>query len=394
MERTLAAASPTSLLGFLETVPDPRSAHGRRHPLAAMRAAVCCAILCGARGFKPIAQWLHDQDISLVHALGFTRKPPQWGAFRKRLIALDPAPLEDALTRWAEAALAGSPPGAEGGDALEPVALDGRAVRGSIGHHEAAVHLLSVMAQRYGLTLRQTGVGAKTNEPKAALGLLKGLVREGRVVTGDAMFCQRELCAQVVRDGGHYFVVVKDNQPELPRDIGDAFTRAADAAFSPRQRKRTARQFTEHRTLDQHGDWIESRRVRATDLLNSYLDWPFVGQVCQVEREVKRRGGEVSREVADAITSATKDEADAARLLGWWRGHWGIENRSHYVRDVTMGEDASRIRTGSGPQILAAFRNATIGWLRLQGVANIAEALRRNAAQVPRLLRDFGILKQ
>ena len=81
-----------------------------------MLAAVCSAILCGARGFKPIAQWLHDQDIALVHALGFTRKPPKWGAFRKLLIALDPTPFEDALARWAEAALASSPSGAEDGD--------------------------------------------------------------------------------------------------------------------------------------------------------------------------------------------------------------------------------------------------------------------------------------
>jgi hypothetical protein len=233
MERTMTAASAISLLSFLATVPDPRSAHGRRHPLGAMLAAVSCAILCGARGFKPIAQWLHDQDISLVHALGFTRKPPKWGAFRKLLIALDPAAFEDALTRWAEAALAGLPPEEKGNDSWEPLALDGKAVRGSIGRHEGAVHLLSVMAQRYGLTLRQTEVGAKTNEHKAALGLLQGVVLEGRVVTGDAMFCQRDLCAQVVRDGGHYFVVVKDNQPELLRDVEDAFTRAADAAFSP-----------------------------------------------------------------------------------------------------------------------------------------------------------------
>jgi hypothetical protein len=113
-----------------------------------------------------------------------------------------------------------------------------------------------------------------------------------------------------------------------------------------------------------------------------------------VEREVKRRGCEPRREVAYAITSAPMREAGAAALLGWWRGHWGIENRSHYVRDVTMGEDASRVRTGSGPQVLAAFRNAAIGWLRLQGVDNIAAALRRNAAQVPKLLKTFGILKQ
>lgn len=222
--------APASLLTCLATVPDPRSAHGRRHPLPAMLAAVCCAVLCGARGFKPIAQWLHDQDIALAHALGFTRTPPKWGAFRKLLVALDPAPFEEALARWAEAALAGPRPEDDG---LDAVALDGKSVRGSLGRHGGAVHLLSVMAQRCGLTLRQAEVGTTTNEHKAALGLLKGLVLEGRVVTGDAMFCQRDLCAQVVADGGHYFVVVKDNQPELLRDIEDAFTRAADAAFSP-----------------------------------------------------------------------------------------------------------------------------------------------------------------
>jgi hypothetical protein len=198
-----------------------------------MLAAVCCAILCGARGFKPIAQWVHDQDIALMHALGFTRKPPKWGAFRKLLIALDPTHFEDALSHWAEAALAESSPPRPADADLEALALDGKTVRGSMGRHEGTVHLLSVMAQRCGLTLRQTEVGTQTNEHKAALGLLKGMVLEGRIVTGDAMFCQRDLCAQVVQDGGHYFVVVKDNQAELLRDLSDAFSHTADAAFSP-----------------------------------------------------------------------------------------------------------------------------------------------------------------
>jgi hypothetical protein len=224
---------PATLLSFLADVPDPRSAHGRRHPLTAMLAAVCCAILCGARGFKPIAQWVHDQDIALMHALGFTRTPPRWGAFRKLLVALPPEALERAVARWAEAATArlaeATPPRA----GLEPLALDGKAVRGSLSSHRGAVHLLSVLAQRSGLTLRQGEVGEKTNEHKAASELLRGLVLEGRVVTGDAMFCQRDLCEQILADGGHYFWVVKENQPELLRDIREAFTPAADAAFSP-----------------------------------------------------------------------------------------------------------------------------------------------------------------
>jgi predicted transposase YbfD/YdcC len=94
------------------------------------------------------------------------------------------------------------------------------------------------------------------------------------------------------------------------------------------------------------------------------------------------------------ITSVPRAVADASQLLGWVRGHWSIENGSHYVRDVTLGEDASRIRKGSGPEVMAALRNVAVGFLRSTGVTNIAEALRRNAARVDELFTKLGILKQ
>lgn len=122
------------------------------------------------------------------------------------------------------------------------------------------------------------------------------------------------------------------------------------------------------------------------------MDWPGVAQVCRVERTVRRNGVE-TREVDYAITSVPRESADAATLLSWWRGHWGIENRLHWVRDVTMGEDASRIRTGSGPQGMASVRNAAIGFLRSQQVGNIAAALRRNATRGRDLLVALRILK-
>lgn len=229
----MAMAQPACLLDYLNEVSDPRSAHGRRHSLRAMLAAVTCAFLCGARGFKPIAQWVHDQEIGLIHDLGFTRKPPKWGAFRKLLLALPSAEFEAALSRWAEDCSAGLPEGSRGAGGLEPVALDGKTARGSLSRHRKAIHLLSVMAQRSGLTLIQAEVGEKTNEHKAALALLRGLVLEGRVVTADAMFCQRDLCQDVLKQGGHYFVAVKENQPDLLRNIQDAFAPPPDAAFSP-----------------------------------------------------------------------------------------------------------------------------------------------------------------
>lgn len=133
--------------------------------------------------------------------------------------------------------------------------------------------------------------------------------------------------------------------------------------------------------------------MRATTALNDYLDWPGVAQVGQIESEVVR-GGKTSHEVRSFITSVARSRAGADRLLVWARGHWSIENRSHYVRDVTLGEDASRIRKGSGPQVMAAQRNAAIGFLRATGATNIAESLRRNASRVADLFTKLGILKQ
>lgn len=116
-----------------------------------------------------------------------------------------------------------------------------------------------------------------------------------------------------------------------------------------------------------------------------------MGQVCRLERIVQRNGKE-TREVAYAITSAGPEWADAEVLLEWWRGHWRIENRVHWVRDVTLGEDASRICTEGAPEVLAGLRNAAISLLRLSGVTNIAEALRENLYHVRSLLTNLGIL--
>ena len=145
-------------------------------------------------------------------------------------------------------------------------------------------------------------------------------------------------------------------------------------------------------TLDKGHGRCERRTLKATTALNAYLDWPGVAQVGQVESVVVK-DGTTTTEVRSFITSVPRSEANAGQLLEWVRGHWSIENRSHYVRDVTMGEDASRVRKGSGPHVMAAVRNATIGFLRLTGATNIAEAIRRNASRVGELFTKLGILK-
>jgi predicted transposase YbfD/YdcC len=146
-------------------------------------------------------------------------------------------------------------------------------------------------------------------------------------------------------------------------------------------------------TLDKGHGRLERRTLRATTALNEYLDWPGVAQVgevtCQVDKD-----GQRTNATRYFITSVPRAVGGASELLRWARGHWSIENKSHYVRDVTFGEDASRIRKHSGPEVMAAIRNATIGFLRSTGVTNIAEALRRNAARVDDLFAKLGIFKQ
>jgi len=224
-----------SLLSFLATVPDPRSRHGRQHPLSAILALVCCAILCGARSYAAIGQWAQDHDITLMHRLGFTRRPPKSGGIRKVLIALNLEAFEHALTRWIEALL--SRPLVAEPSTPEAYALDGKSARGSFDGLQKAVHLLSLLAHESGLSLAQAavpkGVEEKTNEHKAALRWLEGLALEGRLVTGDAMFCQRDFCQQVIDARGDYLVFVKDNQPTLLNDIKMAFAPSQEGAFSP-----------------------------------------------------------------------------------------------------------------------------------------------------------------
>jgi hypothetical protein len=231
----MEAFQPGSLLSFLATVPDPRSRHGRQHPLPAILALVCCAILCGARGYAAIGQWAEDHDITLMHRLGFTRRPPKSGGIRKVLIALNLKAFEHALTSWVEALLGRTLVAAL--STPEAFALDGKSARGSFDGLQKAVHLLSLLAHESGLSLAQAavpnGVAEKTNEHKAALRLLEDLALEGRLVTGDAMFCQRDFCQQVIDARGDYLVFVKDNQPTLLNDIKMAFAPSQEGAFSP-----------------------------------------------------------------------------------------------------------------------------------------------------------------
>ena len=219
----------------------------------------------------------------------------------------------------------------------------------------------------------------KESELGLAANLLVQLELKGRVVTGDALYTQRGLSLRVLEQGGDYFWTLKHNQPGMREVVsllfeqppwGESFACAYQEGW--------------------RGDRWESRRLWASTALNDYLDWPGLGQVCCVER-VRRHKGKETVVRAYAITSLPVERADAARLLEIWRGHWGIENRLHWVRDVVFGEDRSQVRKGSAPQLLAALWNLVIGMFRLSGVKNIAAALRHYGWKPRETLTPIGL---
>ena len=177
---------------------------------------------------------------------------------------------------------------------------------------------------------------------------------------------------------GHYFFSVKDNQPTLKRDIADLWADLREEDMPPQVEQ-----------VGSHGDRVEVRRLWASDELVNYSDWPHLAQVCRTERIVHHQG-KTRRELAYAVTSLSPQQADPARLLELWRGHWGVENRVFWVRDVTMDEDRSQVRTGSAPQVMAGLRNLVISILRMKEEPNIAAALRRCAAKPQLALSLLG----
>ena len=182
-------------------------------------------------------------------------------------------------------------------------------------------------------------------------------------MTGDALYCQRMLCRQIRAAGGDYLVLVKENQPTLLADIRTLFD-------TPPPGER----FAATTRIEQGHGRHETRRLWASAALAGYLDWPDVGQVGKVERTVTR-AGRAGGETRYFITSLGPG-VGPERLLALVRGHWGIENRLHYVRDVTLGEDASRVRSGAAPQVMAILRNSVLNLLRHYRSANIAASLR------------------
>jgi len=374
------AAEIIPLVQAFVEIADFRQASGKRYPLPAVLALACAAMLCGYRSYGAIAEWGRNYGQTLVTALGFPNgKTPCASTLHWIFRHLDCGQFESCLGQWTETVLQAYPPSA--GQA-EGLAIDGKTLRGSQKQGAPGAHLLSALSHRLGITLAQQAVADKSNELFQIEDLLETLVLKGRIVTMDALHTQRYV-AQTILDGdGDYVMLVKGNQPDMLADIQLVF----------QERQVVIETLTATATVDLGHGRIEVRRLTASSALVDYLAWPGLQQVFEIERTVTRkRTGQVRHETVYGITSLPPQRADAARLLNLVRQHWSIENRSHWVRDVTYDEDRSQVRCGSIPQIMAALRNLVIGLMHTAGETNIAAAGRRFAAQPWTALALIGI---
>jgi predicted transposase YbfD/YdcC len=214
---------------------------------------------------------------------------------------------------------------------------------------------------------------------------VQGYLR-GRLVSGDALYCQKALCRQVRAAGAHYLFAVKANQPDLLDDVALLFADPPPGEV-----------FLKASTRTKHGGRLEARHLRASATLAAYLQqagWPDVGLVLAVEPHVgwPAHPARPARHEVRYFLSSLPASTPPATLLRWVRQHWHIENRLHWSRDRTLGKDACQVRSGHAPQALAAVRNAVLGLLHAHGVSNGAAALRTYAWSPPAtLLRLLGL---
>jgi predicted transposase YbfD/YdcC len=376
---SLMIAHPRPLIEVFSAIPDFRKPRGKRHPLPAIFALACCAMLCGARSYSAIAEWGRNYGTRIAQALGFTHATPCAATLHTIFRHVDRDEFETHLGAWADSVVGSLPAPPE---APEPaVALDGKTLRGAKKQGAPGAHLLSALAHQVGVTLAQHAVDDKTNEITAVGTILEQLVLEGRIVTMDALLTQRHVAQTIVDKGGDYVMIVKENQPQLHADIALVF------ALPPAgDRQETAR------TVDIGHGRIEQRNLTTSEALVGYSDWPGLAQVFELGRHViTQKTTEERVEVVYGVTSLNSERGTPERLLDLVRSHWRIENKSHWVRDVTFDEDRSQVRCGNIPQVMAALRNTTIGLLRWAGYSNIAAACRRFAAQPDLALTLIGI---
>jgi predicted transposase YbfD/YdcC len=362
----------------LHQLTDPRDPRGVRYALVDLLTLLILAKLGGEDTLRGMADWVRLRGSELVRLLHLPRPSlPHQTTYERVLDGLDVEAFERLVGQFF----------AQQVSAPQTVTLDGKTLRGTIPPGKTqGVHLLAAYRPHQGVVLLQVAVADKTNELGAAPHLVEALELGDCVVTGDAMFAQRDLCERIILAGGEYVFPAKANQAHLQQAIAEVFMPAPVSAGHSQMRLPEA---AAHTISAGHGR-LEYRYLTVSSQLIAYLDWPHLGQVFRLQRVTQtQKTGKLTYQVAFGITSLSAEECPPARLLHLIRQHWQIENRLHYVRDVTFHEDDCRIRHPRRQRWLASLNNLVIGLIRQWGFPYVPDARRFFAVHYAQALQGL-----
>lgn len=378
----------SSLLAKLAQVPDIRCKHGQRFAWSYLLAILTAGLAAGQTTILDLADWAQQHAAELITQLQPTcPRIPSASTLRRVVRAADALTVEQQVAEHNQAldaadSTAGSVH-ALNGQVLRGQAVDGKDVRG-VRAHGNPHFLVSLVRHGSAYVLGQAVVDEKTNEIKALPLLLAGRDLRGTVTTMDALLTQEAVARQILAQHGHYLMIVKKNQLNLYRAIEVLFR------IPPVPARPGEWLVYEYAGQKEHGR-LAQRTLESSTALNAYVGWPGVGQVLRRTcRRVLVSTGLIETETTYGITSLPRDWAGPQLIERFWRGHWTIENRLHYVRDETLGEDRCQVHTGATPQVLATLRNGILTLFRYHGWSNIAAANRRYAASPQRALQLLG----
>lgn len=358
----------TTLWYFLHSIPDPRRAQGKRHPLSIVLLLAILALCCGHTSYQAMNEWAENYQELLKKQLPFIAGHiPDAATFYRVFSQLNILTFEEILGAWLQKVV----PTEKG----EGIAIDGKTISGT------GVHLVAAFTHRIQSVLFEMGTDIKGKELVIGPQVLSRISLKERVITGDAMFAQKKICEQIVKRGGGYVFTVKGNQEKLEEDIRFFFK---DLPFKTL--------IKEHKMINYWKGRKEKRILRLSNnpQVLTYLNWPGLTHIWECEREIKRNGI-ITTEKAVGIASLSKEYATAEKVNYYVRGHWGIENGLHRQRDVIFHEDKATIRKHNAPQVMAALKNLVLSIFHRATVRNFNTAFRRFAAKPEELLHFLGL---
>lgn len=359
-ESAKASLTPGTMRDVLDSIPDPRDRRGIRHGLTGILALAVCAVLSGAKSFAEIAEWAADTGRGPLAKVGI--KVPHVTTIQRVLAKVDGDVFDTAFSAWV---IAQARP--------RVIAIDGKEVRGAKNGGGDRVHLMAAVDHVTGAILGQVSIGVKTNEIPCFQDLLETIKNiAGMIITMDALHTQRAHAEYLIERGAHFIMTVKGNQPTLQRQL-KALPWKAVPVGNKQTYKKNGR--------------TGSRAIKVVTVDAGIL-FPHAAQAAQLTRRSRKINGKKwSVETVYIITSLTAETTSAAELNTMIRGHWTIENRLHWVRDVVFLEDKSMVRTGNAPRLMASPRNLAISLYRIARIANIAKATRHTARNAHRALK-------